>query len=193
VTPERLRIVGRGTPPISVWPTSIKSPSGVTATRFVRLPSGPASDHASVPGAGVETVYPGRLSSYLPCLAMTSTSWGPLSIAPCTASAPVNRPPPAAISSPASAPSSVTNTEPVCSAWTAERHGPGGVDVRRQLDRDDRRLVRVTGGLFAVSVASPVSVPVPDVDAVSVVGRVGRGHAGALAAGSRRSRRVQRL
>jgi hypothetical protein len=56
VVPDRLRIVGRGTPPITVWPTSIKSSSGVTATRFVRLPSGPAIDHASVPGSGVDTL-----------------------------------------------------------------------------------------------------------------------------------------
>jgi hypothetical protein len=61
-TPDRLRIVGCGTPPASVWPTSIKSPSGVTATRFVRLPAGPACDHASVPGFGALT---SKLSGFL--------------------------------------------------------------------------------------------------------------------------------
>ena len=56
VTPARRRIVGRGTPSIKVWPTSIKCPAGVVATRFVRLPAGPVFDHASVPGAGVLTL-----------------------------------------------------------------------------------------------------------------------------------------
>ena len=72
VMPERLRIVGRGTPSITVCPTSIKSPAGVTATRFVRLPAGPGCDHAAVPGSGVETLQKaGRRSSYGPRVAMT--------------------------------------------------------------------------------------------------------------------------
>jgi len=53
--PERLRRPGRVILLTSIWPASSTSPSAVRATRFVRLPAGPALNQAIVPGLGVET------------------------------------------------------------------------------------------------------------------------------------------
>ena len=83
------------------------------------------SRHACGPRSSYVTENaPGARSSYGPSVAMTSIACGPLSIAPRIGSAPVKKPSPAAISSPASAPSRVTRTAPVCMAWTLSGTGP---------------------------------------------------------------------
>jgi hypothetical protein len=53
--PERLWRLGRGMPAPMRRPASITSPSGVSAMRLVRLPSGPGIDQAALPASGAWT------------------------------------------------------------------------------------------------------------------------------------------